>query len=44
MKKKSNPVSLNRRYFREESGTHSLRREINDSLAAQGQIFERIKQ
>jgi len=28
----------------EESGTHSLRREINDSLAAQGQIFERIKQ
>ena len=41
---KSDPVSSNHRYFRGESGVRSLRREINNSLLAQGYAFERIRQ
>lgn len=41
---KSNHVSSVRRYFSIESGAHSLRCEINNSLLVQEYAFERIRQ
>lgn len=41
---KSNPVSSIRRYFNVESGAHSLRCEINNSLLVREYAFERIRQ
>lgn len=44
MSEKTNFVSSNLRYFRQESGAFSLRCEIDNILLVQGNAFERIRQ